>query len=137
MKNKTDKIIDGLYENRKPLIRYFICALIASIIKYAVTFLISGVVTSGGDIIAFMVWAIVFYPLLKFFVFKWKAEHIFELLRQMIIYIVCVTALWVINTVLGTIVYTFTNSGAGALTVAGIFTEVICLWLMFKIAFKN
>ncbi|MBQ8605535.1 MAG: hypothetical protein IJ408_02260 [Clostridia bacterium] len=136
MKNRSDKILDSLYENRSLLIRYFIFALIASILKYGFTFVFSKIAVSGADFLVWTAWAIVFYPLLHFFVFKPEPTDIFSFLTRIMIYIVSVGVLWFINGLLTSVFMMLSSSPELSLALGGVLTEVLCLFIMWKIVFK-
>ena len=81
MSKKSDKILNYIYDNRRLIIRYFIAAIICSVLRTVIDMLLG----QSFEVITVMIWAIVFYPFLKFFVYKDRAESIFILLQQIII----------------------------------------------------
>lgn len=137
MKEKIDKLIDHLYENKKLLIIYFIIALILSVIKYFLTAFFGSITISGGEILAWTIWALMFYPAQKLLAFRNHCEHIWALLRQISIYIMCIGALWFANKLLLAIFFMLTGSAGVAIAIGGAITEIICLAIMWKVVFKN
>ena len=137
MKEKIDKFIDYLYENKKLLIIYFIITLILSVMKYFLTAFFGRITSSGGEILAWTIWAIMFYPMQKLLAFRNHCEHIWALLRQMSIYTLSVGALWFANKILLAIFFMLTGSASVAISIGGALTEIICLAIMWRLVFKN
>lgn len=124
----SDNIFDKIYNNRRELIRYFIAVLVCSAIR---------LVFAGFGVLSWVLWAVLLFILLKRFVFKDKADSIYVLLTQIMKYTVCVTALWLLNSVfVGIFVAVFKSSAIG-LSLGGAVTELLCMALMYKIVFRK
>ena len=123
-----DNLFDKIYNNRKELIRYFVSVFICSAIK---------LLLSPFGILAWLVWGVLFFVLLKKLVFKTKSDSIYIALTQIMIYTVCVTALWLLNSVFVGIFMAVFKSTAMGLSLGGACTELLCVVLMYKIVFRK
>lgn len=134
---KQKNFLDSIYQNRALLIRYFIVALVLSVLRYFAAALFSGIMKSGFEFCAWAVFAIIFFPCLKIFVFKTKSEHIYALLRQIIIYIICMTVLWYSYRLFISFFILLFRNETLALSFGGMVNEIFCAYLMVKVVFKN
>ena len=139
MKNDFfDKLFDSIYQNKKQIFIYFICALICSVFRSAMQIVASAVTTSGAAIIAWTLWAIVFYPLLKRFVFRYKANDIFYLLRQIIIYIICASLVYFAYQTIVSLLFMISSANPTvSLALGGALSEIVCILLMWFVAFSK
>ena len=133
MSKKSDKILNYIYDNRRLIIRYFIAAIICSVLRTVIDILLG----QSFEVITVMIWAIVFYPFLKFFVYKDRAESIFILLQQIIIYIFVITAVWILGTFIKSTLLGFSSNAAVALSIGGAIQEIVCFFAIHMIVFKH
>ncbi len=135
---KVDLVIDKMYENRVQLLKYFAVALVCALFRTLLdsSLQIIGVAASGAELTAYSLWALVMFWPLKKFVFKYRANDIFALLNRFFVYLMCVALLWLAKQILVSLLYILTNNITVALALGGMFCELICLVLMFKVAFK-
>lgn len=133
MSKKSDKILNYIYDNRRLIIRYFIAAIICSVLRTVIDMLLG----QSFEVITVMIWAIVFYPFLKFFVYKDRAESIFILLQQIIIYIFVITAVWLLGTFIKSTLLGFSSNAAVALSTGGAIQEIVCFFAIHMIVFKH
>ena len=126
--SNIDNLFDKIYQNRRELIRYFITVFLCSVLR---------VLFSGLGVLAWCAWAILFYVLLKFFVFRSRLDNIYLLLTQIMKYIVCVSVLWFLNIVATGFFMSVTNNNALSLGVSGAVFEILCLIFMYKIVFRK
>jgi len=134
-----DSLFDKIYLKRHELIKYFIVVFVCSILRTVATsfFTALGFLGGSGGLVAWAVWAPILYVLLKFVVFKTRADDIFFLLVQIMKYVMCVTVLWFMNTVfVGTLAGAMSNDGL-ALALGGVATELLCMLFMYKIVFRK
>ena len=138
MKNNFfDKLFDKIYQNKKQIFIYFICAIICSALRSVSQIVFSAVTTSGADVLAWSLWAILFYPLLKKFVFRYKASDIFYLFRQIIIYIICAAVVYFLNQTIISVLYTLSANPSVSLSLGGAIGEIVCVFLMWSVAFNK
>ena len=121
-------ISDKIYNNRHELIRYFISVFICSAIR---------LLLSPLGVIAWALWAVLFFVLLKYFVYKQKANNIYIVLTQIMKYVVCVTVLWLLNSVFSGLFMAVFKSSAVGVSLGGALTELLCIALMYKIVFRK
>jgi hypothetical protein len=133
MSKKSDKILNYIYDNRRLIIRYFIAAIICSVLRTVIDMLLG----QSFEVITVMIWAIVFYPFLKFFVYKDRAESIFILLQQIIIYIFVITAVWLLGTFIKSTLLGFSSNAVVALSTGGAIQEIVCFFAIHMIVFKH
>ncbi len=133
MSKKSDKILNYIYDNRRLIIKYFIAAIICSVLRTVIDILLG----QSFEVITVMIWAIVFYPFLKFFVYKDRAESIFILLQQIIIYIFVITAVWILGTFIKSTLLGFSSNAAVALSIGGAIQEIVCFFAIHMIVFKH
>lgn len=133
MSKKSDKILNYIYDNRRLIIKYFIAAIICSVLRTVIDILLG----QSFEVITVMIWAIVFYPFLKFFVYKDRAESIFILLQQIIIYIFVITAVWILGTFIKSTLLGFSSNAAVALSIVGAIQEIVCFFAIHMIVFKH
>ncbi len=135
MNKKIDNLFDKIYENRKLLIKYFIVAIICSMLRFVIGFVFSKI-SNGNNIISWTIWSIIFYILLKLFVFRSKSPHIYALLKQITIYILCIAVVWFVNQFIIVLFAALSSNPQVTLALAGFITEIVCLWLMCEFAFR-
>ena len=138
--SKTDIWINNIYQNKWLLIRYFITALFCAVIRYFVNIffaVILGQPAADSEFISWCIWTAVFYPCLKFFTFRAKSPHIYALLKQIIIYILVCSVLWFTRQLFIGILFTLTASDFTALSIGGCVNELICLFFMIKVVFRQ
>ena len=133
MSKKSDKILNYIYDNRRLIIRYFIAAIICSVLRTVIDMLLG----QSFEVITVMIWAIVFYPFLKFFVYKDRAESIFILLQQIIIYLFVITAVWLLGTFIKSTLLGFSSNAVVALSTGGAIQEIVCFFAIHMIVFKH
>lgn len=133
MSKKSDKILNYIYDNRRLIIKYFIAAIICSVLRTVIDILLG----QSFEVITVMIWAIVFYPFLKFFVYKDRAESIFILLQQIIIYIFVITAVWLLGTFIKSTLLGFSSNAVVALSTGGAIQEIVCFFAIHMIVFKH
>lgn len=135
---KTEGLLNGIYKNKWLLMRYFAAAFVCGVIRY----LINGVFIimfkqPAGDaaLLSWCVWTLMFYPCLKFFVFRFKSSDVYRLLRQIMIYILVCAGLWMTRRLFVSVLYVLTSNQMVALAVGGAMNELLCLWASAKIVF--
>lgn len=138
--NKIDGLLNGIYRNKWLLMRYFASALVCGVIRY----LINGVFiiifkqpVGDAALLSWCVWTLIFYPCLKFFVFRFKSSDVYRLLRQIMIYILVCAVLWVTRQLFVSVLYVLTSNQTAALSVGGAMNELLCLWASVKIVFRK
>ena len=138
-RKKGIKIFDAIYDSRREIIKYFIVAFVCSGIKMFVSIGINGGETSlkGADLVITIIWAAVFYPCLKFFVYKDRSPSVFILLRQIMIYTFSIAAVWTAGSFLKYNIYGVSNNAGAAVAVGGALQELVCFILMHFIVFKR
>lgn len=133
MPKSHDKILDYIYDNRWLIVRYFLAAFICSILRSVINMFLG----KQLEVITVMIWAIAFYPFLKFFVYKDRAISIFILLQQIIIYIFVITGVWMLGTFIKSTLLGFSSSAAVALSIGGAIQEIICFFAIHLLVFKQ
>ncbi len=123
-----ESLFDKIYNNRHELIRYFIAVFVCSALR---------LVLSPFGVLSWVLWAVLFFVLLKYFVFKDKPDNIYIVFTQIMKYTVCVTALWLLNSVFVGIFMAIFKSSAVGLSLGGALTELLCMLLMYKIVFRK
>ncbi len=126
--NNLDSLFDKIYENRRVLIRYFIVVFCCSALRSLLM---------GIGPLSWCVWAVLLYVLLKYVVFKDKPENIYILFTQIMKYIVCVSLLWFLNTVLVGALASYSTNVAVSLALGGVINEILCMIFMFRIVFRK
>ena len=137
--NNIDKYLDSIYENRAIYLRYFAVIIISSILRIVVGFLLNVVGFEGGSdsLLAWVLWAIMIFAPLKLWVFKSRCPDIYRLMTQMIVYGFCMGILWVLRTVIISVLFMITANTALAMGIGGVLCELICLALMINVAFRK
>ncbi len=123
-----NNLSDTIYNNRRELIRYFLAVFVCTALR---------LLLSPLGVISWVLWAVLFFVLLKKFVFKLKSDSIYTALTQAMIYTVCVTALWLLNSVFVGVFMAVFKSTAIGLSLGGACTELLCMALMYKIVFRK
>ena len=126
----TDKIMDRLYENRVQILKYFAVAVALAVVRSVFDIIIP-------QPISFTLWAALLYPLLKFIVFKYRAPEIYTLMKNIMIYIFCVAALWLTHQFFVGVLYMLCANITLALAVGGAINEILCALLMFRVVFRQ
>ncbi len=124
-------LIDKIYQNKRIILRYFIVATLCAIFRVFIGALLS------SDLLGFCVTAPIFYSGLKFFVFRRREKEIYSLLSQMMVFMLCMGGVWILRSLFVSILFILTNNTVMALGIGGAFTEILCMALMFTVAFKN
>ena len=137
MNTKTEKLLDSIYQNKKQILIYLACELVCTVLRIFTQLLLSPVVKAGADVICWSLWAIIFYPLIKKFVFRYKAKHIYDLLKQIIIFILCAAAVYYVNGFATSIFYLLSKAPSLSVSLGGLLSELLCMFLMWKVVFKN
>ena len=120
--------------------RYFASALVCGVIRYLINGVFIIIFTQPvGDaaLLSWCVWTLIFYPCLKFFVFRFKSSDVYRLLRQIMIYILVCAGLWVTRQLFVSVLYVLTSNQTAALSVGGVMNELLCLWASVKIVFRK
>lgn len=142
LNKKTDEkenFLDGIYQNRSVLLRYFLWVTLCSVLRYSLTVLFGmlfSLSSADSGLLAWVVWAPVFFVTLKYLVFKTRSEHIYALLKQIIIYILCIFVLWLTQQLFIGALYMLARSTSAAAALGGAVNEILCLLLMYKRVFK-
>lgn len=139
MKNRLDGFLDKIYEKRSFYLRYLVIAMVLSIVRYFIAVLMSGLgfVASSGDLIAWLLWGALFYAPIKLWAFKNHCDNVYYLLTQLALYIMCITALWVVRSFILSALVLMSNNPAVAFSIGGVIVELICLGLMINVVFKK
>ena len=138
--SKIDVILDSAYNNKWMLFRYFLAALLCSFLRYAFEVAFSVIFKQplkDSALLSWCVWVLIFYPCIKFFVLRGRSAHIYSLLKQIIIYILCCAVLWATRQLFVSVLFVLSSNQALALAVGGVINELLCLWLMIKVVFKE
>ena len=134
MKDKRSQIADSIYNNRSKLMRYFICAIVLGTVRYLLSLLAGFIMPApAAELVSWILWAIIFYPAVKLFVYKNHCPHVYALMTQIIIYVFGATAVWLSNQILTGVLYMFSSSPSAAVMLGGGLSEVLCLRIMNKI----
>ncbi len=128
--DKSEKLLDTIYNNKWLLIRYFAVAIACAVLRtvFENVFI---------EWLGFFIWALIFYPLLKYLVYRTRALNVFVLLKQIMIYCFCIAGLWFTRQLFIGIIYMLCNNTAIAFGIGGAVNEVLCLVLMWKFVFKK
>lgn len=124
-----NSLFDKIYKHRSLLLKYFAVAISCSVIRVVVGAFIPA--------LSQLAHALVFYILLKKFVFKKPLDSVFYYLTQIMIYILCMAAVFVVTSIITSLLSLATVYSAVSLAFGGIAGELLCLWLMVKVAFKK
>ncbi len=137
--DKIDKYLDSIYENRATYLRYFVVIIISSLLRVLLGFLLNLIGFEGGSdsMLAWTLWAIMVFAPLKLWVFKNRCPDVYRLMTQMVVYGFCMGGLWVIRTVIISVLFMITANTALAMALGGVFCELICLALMINVAFRK
>lgn len=131
--NKTDKIIDSIYNNKSLLLRYFGVAVVCSFVRY----LLDIVLNLPEDILSFLIWSVIFFPAVKLFAFKNRCPDVYRLMIQIMVYIFCIAVLWFSKQVFVGVLYGISHNISLSMSLGGAFNEVLCLILMIRVVFKK
>lgn len=137
--DKKEKFLDSIYQNRATLLRYFLWVIACTLLRYGISVLFGmlfSLPTSDAELLSWVVWAPLFYVTLKYFVFKTRSEHIYALLKQIIIYILCIFVLWLTRQLFIGVLYVISKNAAVSASLGGAVNEILCLLLMYKRVFK-
>lgn len=139
MKDKFEKFLDNIYAQRAFYLRYLITATVLSIARYFLGVLMSGVGFAPGDdaLVAWFIWAALFFTPLKLWVFRNRCDNIYLLLTQIMKFIFCIAILWIARGIILFVFVMLSNNATVALSIGGIIVELICLALMINIVFKK
>lgn len=138
--NKIDYILDKVYANRRLLLLYFVSAFVCTIVRYfAQELLLASQSLSDHEsaLIAWCIWTLLFYIFMKFVVFKSKKTNIYNLLTNIIIFILVSAVLWFTRQLFIGLFFVLTSNGNIAMTIGGIINELLCLFLMLKVVFRK
>ena len=138
--SKIDALLDSAYNNRWMLFRYFLVALLCSFLRYAFEVIFSVVFKqplSDSALLSWCIWSFIFYPLVKFFVFRVRSSNIYSLLKQIIIYILCCAVLWAARQLFVSVLFVLSSNQALALAAGGFMNELLCLGMMIKVVFRE
>ena len=124
-----NSFFDLIYKHKKLLLKYFAVAIACSVIRV----LIMAVMPFAAQ----LVHALVFYILLKKFVFTKKLGDIFMYLTQIMIYVLCMSAVFLVTSFATSLLSMATVYSALAMALGGVIGELLCLFLMVKVAFKK
>ena len=137
--DKIDKYLDSIYENRAIYLRYFVVVIISSIVRVVIGFLLSviGFEVGSDGLLAWVLWAVAVFAPLKLWVFKNRCTDVYRLMTQMTVYGFCMGILWVLRTVVISILFMVTANTTLAMAIGGVMCELICLALMINVAFRK
>ena len=119
--------------------RYFIVIIISSLLRVIFGFLLNLIGFEGGSdsMLAWTLWAILVFVPLKLWVFKNRCPDIYRLMTQIVVYGFCMGGLWVLRTVIISVLFMITANTALAMGIGGVICELVCLALMINVAFRK
>ncbi len=124
-----NSLFDLIYKHKTLLLKYFAVAIACSVVRTLVMLVL--------PVAAQLVHTVVFYILLKKFVFTKKLADVFATLTQIMIYVLCMAAVFVITSLVTSLLSMATVYTAVAMALGGVIGEILCLLLMVKVAFKK
>lgn len=124
-----NSLFDLIYKHKKLLLKYFAVAIACSLVRAVVMIVL--------PFAAQLVHAVIFYILLKKFVFTKKLGDIFMYLTQIMVYLLCMAAVFLVTSFVTSLLSMATVYSAVAMSLGGVIGEILCLLLMVKVAFKK
>lgn len=135
MKKMFDRLAGAIYDNKRTVLRYLIAALVCTLLRYVLGALLNaaGAKEGSGELIAWIVWSLMFYPILKLWVFSKHMPDIYSLLKNISIYAIMCGVLYWTRTLFVTAVYVLSSNTAAALAVGGTLNELLCAALAARL----